>query len=344
MNRSWILARRPKGMVQISDFERREFAIPSLEEGESLVKVLYLSFDPAQRGWMNDNAESYVPAIHVGEIMRARGIGEIVESKNPNWNKGDLIVGGLGWQEYAILSKDNIPKHNTSYPLPVSKMIPGITPEMALNACGGVGMTAYFGLLRVGELIEGQTVLVSGAAGATGSIVGQIAKIKGCTVIGIAGGSEKCKWLKEELHFDHVIDYKTDDVGNKLRDLAPNGVNIYFDNVGGEILEAAIDNLAMKARIVICGSISGYNSEVGWPSGPRNYMKLLVKRARMEGLVVFDYLKEFPSAIQEIVGWIQEGKLKTKEDIQYGFENIPSTFLRLFNGLNTGKQLLKFYP
>jgi len=325
LNKKWTLLTRPQGMVKVTDFELKEEPIPEIKEGEYLVKVIYLSFDPAQRGWMK--RDTYLPAIELGHVIRSFGGGEVIESKNEQYKKGDFVTGLTGWQEYVVGKKGEF-----------NLVVPGIPLTVALNQCGLVGLTAYFGLLQVGGFKEGDTVVVSGAAGATGSIVGQIAKIKNARVIGIAGGADKTKLLKEKLHFDEAIDYKSEDVSKRLKELVPKGIDLFFDNVGGEILDSALENLALHARVVICGGISGYNSEV---KGPRQYLNLIVKRAKMEGFIVTDFAKDFPGAIKEIATWTQEGKLTAQEDIQHGFENVPTTFLRLFTGANFGKQLLK---
>jgi len=272
--------------------------------------------------------------------MRAMTAGEVIESKNPKWKKGDIANGLMGWQEYALLGEDDKLVNDASFKLVVNKVVPPVPIEASLGLCGIVGFTAYFGLLRIGAMKEGDVVVVSGAAGATGGFVGQIAKIKKASkVIGIAGGADKCKVVKEEYLFDDVIDYKTENVNERLKALCPNGINLYYDNVGGDILEAALANIAIGARIVICGGISNYNAEV--PKGPKNYLVIIAKRARMEGFLVTDFAKEFGAAAMELFKWHSEGKLKAKNDIQHGFEHIPETFLRIFSGANIGKQLLK---
>jgi len=326
-------------MVKITDFEMKEEPIPELKEGEVLIKNQFISFDPTQRGWMNEGG-NYMPGIHLGEVMRSMTAGHVIESKNPFWKKGDIAAGLMGWQEYVVLDAENRTTNFTSFKMPVNKVPSPISIENSLGLCGIVGFTAYFGLLRIGEVKEGDVVVVSGAAGATGGFVGQIAKIKGASkVIGIAGGAEKCKVVKEEYLFDDVIDYKSENVHQRIKDLCPSGINVFYDNVGGEILEAGLANLAMRARVVICGGISNYNSSEH--KGPKNYLVLIGKRARMEGFLVTDYAKEFPAAAMELNKWHAEGKLKTRYDIQHGFENIPQTFLRIFTGANVGKQLLE---
>jgi len=306
-----------------------ESPIPEVKDGQALVKVVYLSCDPAQRGWISDKP-SYLPPQPLNTPFPALGVGKIIESKNPKFPVGRYINGFMGWQDYAIFD-DNSGR--------ASVLPEGVPPNLSLHIIGGVGFTAYFGLLDVCKPKEGEVVLVSGAAGATGAFVCQIAKIKKCTVIGIAGGADKLAYLKE-IGVDHVIDYKSDNVKAKIKEFAPNGVNVYFDNVGGDILEAALDNLALKARIAICGGISQYNAG-GEMRGPRNYLNLIGKRARMEGFLVLDYADRFQEAGGELFGWFKEGKLKYKEDIQDGLENALTTWLRLFDGKNIGKQAIK---
>ena len=316
-------------MVTRDDFDYTEGPLPEIGDGEFLVEVLYLSLDPAMRGWMNDT-RSYVPPVQIGEVMRALGAGRVLESKNPGFSEGDHVVGVFGVQEYAASDGQGVIKVDPNLvPLPVY-----------LGALGMPGMTAYFGLLDIGKPKEGDIVVVSGAAGAVGMVAGQIAKIKGCKVIGLAGGKEKCDWIVDELGFDVSIDYKSEDVRAAFKEHCPKGMNVYFDNVGGEILDLALGRLARHARIVICGAISQYNAE-GKMRGPSNYMSLLVNRARMEGFVVFDYADRYMEAAMEMAGWMAEGKLKSREDIVEGFETFPETLLKLFKGENIGKLVLK---
>ncbi len=331
INRQWRLAARPKGMVKESDFSFHEVPVPTIEEGQVLVRNLYLSFDPAQRGWMDDRP-SYVPPVGLGEVMRAGSVGQVIESKLPDFAVGDLVQGTFGWQDYAAVKPGG--------PLVLGKLPQGMPPTLFLGVCGLTGLTAYFGLLDVGRPIPGETVVISGAAGATGSVVGQLAKIKGCRAIGIAGGKDKCRWLTEVAGFEAAIDYKTESVEERLKELCPNGINIFFDNVGGEILEAAIGLLANKGRVVLCGGISAYNQEQA-PPGPKNYLNLVIRRGRMEGFIVIDYIERFHEGEQSMLGWVLQGRIKHQEDIQEGLENAPKTMLRLFGGKNQGKQLLK---
>ncbi len=323
------LAKRPVGLPDESIWNIEENEIPSIQEGEVLVQLEYISLDPAMRGWLND-ARSYIPPVQIGEVMRAGSVGKVIESKNNRFEVGTYLYGTGGVQQYiATDGKGWIPVNPGLAPLP-----------MYLGTLGMPGFTAYFGLLNVGKLKEGETVLVSGAAGAVGSIVGQIAKIKGCTVVGIAGGTEKCKYLIDELDFDAAIDYKNEDVRQGIKTHCPKGIDVYFDNVGGEILDLALGRLAMHARIVICGAISQYNNTTE-VKGPSNYLSLLVNRATMQGFVVFDYAKDYGTAAREMAGWIQSGKLKSKEHIEEGIENFHETFLKLFNGNKRGKLVLK---
>lgn len=332
VNRQWLLAKRPFGDVTEANFEYREVPIPKPAEGQLLLRNLYLSFDPTQRGWMEDR-ESYLPPVGLGEVMRAGSVAQVVESRHPDFAKGDLVQTTGGWQDFVVTDA-------ASGALGVSKLPPGVTPVQALGVLGITGLTAYFGLLDLGDPKAGETVLVSGAAGATGSVVGQIARIKGCRVIGIAGGAEKCRWLKEKARFDEVIDYKAENVDARIAELCPKKVDVFFDNVGGEILEAALNHINMHARVVLCGGISGYNATEPQP-GPSNLMNLVIMRARMEGFIVIDYAPRFGEGAMALMGWINKGELVHLEDIQEGFENIPSTLSRLFTGQNRGKQLLK---
>jgi len=327
VNHQFKLARRPVGMVQRSDFEYTDAPIPQPGDGEVLVKILYLSLDPAMRGWMNEG-KSYIAPVGIGEVMRAGAVGRVVTSNDPSIAVGDHVVGVLGVQEYAVAKAKQLTKVDPRRaPLPVY-----------LGTLGMPGMTAYFGLLDVGQPKEGDTVVVSGAAGAVGQVVGQIAKIKGCRVVGIAGGPDKCDYLRS-LGFDAAIDYKHEDVKTALRQHCPKGVDVYFDNVGGDILDAVLTQLAMHARIVICGAISQYNETK--MKGPSNYLSLLVNRARMQGMVVFDYASRYGEAAREMAGWMATGQLKSREDIVEGLETFPDTLLKLFKGENTGKLVLK---
>jgi NADPH-dependent curcumin reductase CurA len=326
-NHQFRLARRPVGMVQRSDFEYVEAPVLQPGDGEVLVKILYISLDPAMRGWMNEG-KSYIAPVGIGEVMRAGAVGRVVASNDPGVAVGDHVVGALGVQEYAVAKGKGL-----------TKVDPGLAPlPVYLGTLGMPGMTAYFGLLDVGKPKAGDTVVVSGAAGAVGQVVGQIAKIKGCRVVGIAGGPDKCAYLRS-IGFDAAIDYKHEDLKAALKQHCPKGVDVYFDNVGGEILDAVLTQLAMHARIVICGAISQYNEAK--MKGPSNYMSLLVNRASMTGMVVFDYADRYAEAAREMAGWMATGKLKTREDVVEGLVTFPETLLKLFKGENTGKLVLK---
>ena len=327
-NRQWLLARRPQGAIQDNDFQFVETEIPALGENEVLLRNLVLSCDPTQRGWIA--YDTYLPAVKIGEVVRSAGAGRVEASNNPNFKVGDVLSGLTGWQDYVAMD----PKGR------LSKLPPDAPLELSLSVLGLTGMTAYFGLLEIGRPVPGETVVVSGAAGATGSVVGQIAKIKGCRVIGIAGGAEKCRWLTSELGFDEAIDYKSEQVGARLKALCPKGVDIFFDNVGGEILDAALARLAMRGRVVLCGGIAGYNATEAQP-GPKNYLNLIVQRGRMEGFIVLDYMARTAEAVGALAGWVQSGEIKNKVDVQHGLENAPATLRRLFEGRNEGKQLLR---
>ena len=328
-NRQVRLAARPSGLPQDSDWEHREEPAPSPGDGEFVVEVSHISLDPAMRGWMNAGA-SYIDAVEVGEVMRAGAVGKVSASGHPAFAVGDDVYGAFGVQQHALSDGKG-----------VFKIDPSLAPvETYLGTLGMPGLTAYFGLLDVAKLKEGETVVVSGAAGAVGNVAGQIAKIKGARVIGIAGGQEKCRWLVEELGFDAAIDYKSQDVRRALREHAPQGIDVYFDNVGGEILDAVLTRLSRGARIVICGAVSPYNAtEV---RGPSNYLSLLVFRASMIGMVVFDYADRFAEAMSAIAGWMGEGRIVSREHIvEGGVEDFPQTLLKLFAGENTGKLVLR---
>ena len=316
-------------MVQESTVRAEEGEIPTPGVGEALARVRYISIDPTIRTWMND-APGYLPPIGIGEVVRAGGVAEVIESNSGRYSRGDLIFGMTGWQDYAIADEGA----NRMQRLP-----DGISPTSALSVFGMTGMTAYFGLLDVGRVAEGDVVVVSGAAGATGSTVGQIAKIKGASkVVGIAGGPEKCAWIVDELGFDAAIDYKSENVRERLRAEAP-AIDLYFDNVGGEILNAALANIALRGRVVLCGAISGYNERNA--TGPTNYTMLIVRRGRMEGFIILDYVDRFPAAQLEMGGWLAEGRIKAAEHIVEGLENAPDALNLLFTGGNTGKVIVK---
>jgi len=333
VNRQWLLKQRPHGMLGPEHFELHEAPLPEADfgAGEILVKVLYVAFEPAMRGWVEDEP-SYLPPVALGEVMRASTVGQVIASEKDELPVGTLVQGMGGWQEYYVAAPGDL--------VPAMPLHEGVTPSMALSVFGATSMTAYFGLLDVGQPREGDTVLVSGAAGATGSVVAQIAKLKGCRVIGIAGGEEKCRWLLDSCGLDEVIDYKNEDIDQRLAQLCPLGINVFFDNVGGDTLRSAIEQMADHGRIALCGGISGYNDETPEP-GPDNLMILVKRRVKMQGFIVLDYLDRFADAAAELGQWVMEGKLVWREDVQEGFDNIPTTLQRLFTGANQGKQLLK---
>jgi NADPH-dependent curcumin reductase CurA len=328
-NHQFRLAARPVGLPKASDWSYAEEPVGEPGDGEVLVKILYISLDPAMRGWMNEG-RSYIAPVGIGDVMRALGAGRVIASKHARLAVGDLVTGLLGVQEYALANGDAVMKvEGEPSQLPVH-----------LGTLGMPGMTAYFGLLDIGRPVAGDTVVVSGAAGAVGGLVGQIAKLKGCRAVGIAGGGEKCRHVLSELGFDATIDYKTENVEAALREQCPEGIDVYFDNVGGEILDAALANLARNARVVLCGAISQYNTNGGM-RGPSNYMSLLVNHASMTGYVVSDYGDRYMDGVTEMTQWLTDGKLISREDVAEGLENFPDTLLRLYKGENTGKLVLK---
>ena len=330
-NRRIVLAERPSGLVNDGTTRVETEPIPDLADGEALVRVRYLSIDPTIRTWMDD-VPSYLPPIQIGEVIRSGGVGEVVESRTDAYRPGQLLFGMTGWQEYVITDTGER----------AMQVLPdGVSPAVAIGILGVTGMTAYFGVIDVGQVKDGDVVVVSGAAGATGSAAGQIAKIKGAKkVVGIAGGAEKCAYIVDELGFDDAIDYKNADVAARLRETCPNGIDLYFDNVGGSILDACLGNLAMRGRVVLCGAISTYNSDEP-PPGPSNYLSLLVRRGRMEGFIILDYLDRFPAVQIEMAGWIVEGKIKSSEHIVEGLERAPDALNLLFSGGNTGKVIVQ---
>jgi hypothetical protein len=323
------LAARPVGLPKRSDWSFVDESVREPREGEFLVRVQFLSLDPAMRGWMNEG-RSYIKPVALGEVMRAGGAGEVIASRHPDFQPGDRVAGNFGVQELAYSDGSGVRKVDTrSIPL-----------QTYLGALGMPGLTAYFGLFDIGKPQPGETVVVSGAAGAVGSVVGQLAKIHGCRVVGIAGGADKCEWIRSELGFDAAIDYKSQDVKEGLKQHCPDGIDVYFDNVGGEILDAALARLALHARVVVCGAISQYNSTAG-VKGPANYLSLLVNRASMTGMVVFDYAARYGEAAQAMAKWIAQGKLHAREDVVRGtIDDFPDVLLRLFRGENTGKLVL----
>lgn len=332
VNRQWVLKKRPKGAVSLSDFEHRETEIPEPGPGEILVRNTLIEFAPGMRQLINEHFP-FMP-VSVGQPMNALTAGVVVKSRSDKFAEGDLVRGLGGWRDFAVLGG---PKD----PMPALKIPANSTPALALGLLGETGLTAYFGMLEIGRPQAGESVAISSAAGAVGSVAGQIAKIKGCTVIGIAGGPEKKTWLTEFAGFDAAIDYKSEDVGARLGEIAPKGLNLFFDNVGGEILSTALGHLAMRGRIVVCGAIASYDSPGTASRGLSDTMQLVGRRARIEGFVTADYSDRTEPALAELSAWHAEGKLRTAEDVRKGFENIPATFLDLLRGRHLGKLLLE---
>ena len=327
-NRQWLIEGNPRGRaLLLKDFREASETLALLGPGEVRVKVEVLSFEPSQKGQL-EVISGYSAGATKGEVMGARGIGEVVESNDNQFKAGDKVIGPLGWQEFATLPGRELQV------LPNDKML-----TLYLGPLGAQGLTAYFGLLRIGKPEVGDTVMVSGAAGAVGSVVGQIAKINGCRVIGSAGGAEKARWL-DEIGFDGSIDYKSEKVKERLKDLAPDGINVFFDNVGGPVLNDVLVRIASHARIVICGAISRYERET-LPAGPANYFNVVFRQAKIEGFLLRGYEAEYEKAIERLKSWVVNGQIIHREDVQRGFENIPSTLKRLFEGANIGKQLLR---
>ena len=333
INHQVRLAARPTGLPTRANWNFTTEPVAEPGSGGVLIKTLYLSLDPAMRGWMNEG-KSYIPPVEIGAVMRAGGIGKVIASHNPAFAVGDYVNAGLDVQEYCLIPEAQIKRSG------MFKVDPRMGLTSWLNVLGMPGMTGYFGLLDVGQPKAGETVVVSGAAGAVGQTVGQIAKLKGCRVVGIAGGKAKCDWVVNELGFAACIDYKAGDVKAGLKEHCPKGVDIYFDNVGGDILDVVLTRITRGARIIICGAISQYNNTTP-VKGPANYLSLLVNRARMEGIVVFDYADRYPLAIAEMAGYLKDGKMKSREDVVQGLENFPETLLKLFNGENFGKLVLQ---
>jgi len=330
-NRQVVLAVRPTAAVDAKTCAVAESEVPDLIDGQALVKVSHLSIDPTIRTWMDD-APGYLPPIGIGEVIRSGGGGVVVESRSDRYRVGDVVTGMVGWQEYAVADEAMGA---------MAKIPEGIDLAVALNVLGITGMTAYFGLLEVGRLTEGDVVVVSGAAGATGSSVGQIAKIKGAgRVVGIAGGPVKCAQLVAELGFDEAIDYHSENVSRRLHELCPKGIDLFFDNVGGKILDAALANLAMRGRVVLCGAIAGYNDRSAAP-GPANYTSLIIRRGSMEGFIILDYLARWPEAQAVMAGWLADGRLHHAEHVVDGLEHAPEALNLLFTGGNTGKVLVR---
>jgi NADPH-dependent curcumin reductase len=333
VNRQVRLASRPEGLPTRDNWSFTEEAVAEPGPGGVLVKTLYLSLDPAMRGWMNEG-KSYIAPVEIDAVMRAGGVGKVIASNNPGFAVGDYVNAGLDVQEYCLIPEDKVKRSG------MFKIDPRLGLTTWTNVLGMPGMTGYFGLMEVGLPKAGETVVVSGAAGAVGQTVGQVAKIKGCRVVGIAGGKAKCDWVVNELGFDACIDYKNDDVKAGLKEHCPKGVDIYFDNVGGEILDTVLTRITRGARIIICGAISQYNNTTP-VKGPANYLSLLVNRARMEGIVVFDYADRYHLGVAELAGYLKAGKMKSREDVVEGLDTFPETLLKLFNGENFGKLVLQ---
>ncbi|QUD90378.1 NADP-dependent oxidoreductase [Phenylobacterium montanum] len=333
-HRQWRVAARPIGRPLLaSDFEYAEAPIREPDEGEALVKTLYLSFDPAQKSWM-ENVAGYRDPVQIGDVMPGRGVGVVLESRDGGLRAGDLVEGPIGWRDHAVMPASEL------------KVLPeGVAPPAAMSLLGTTGATAYLGLVHVGKPKPGDALVISGAAGATGSLVGQLGKLAGCRVIGIAGGAEKCAWLTQELGFDGAIDYKSENVRSRLRDLCPKGIDVFWDNVGGEILNDALARLSVGARVVICGGISRYNFDARDPSqmppGPRNYFNVVFTGATIQGFLLGHYEREIPLAEARLLDWIRKGDLKFKADVREGFEHAPAALMGLFEGGNFGKQMLK---
>ena len=330
-NRYGKLVARPEGMPKISDFAWGEESTGELAEGQVRVRSIYLSLDPAMRGWMA--RDTYVPAVPLGTVMRAIGIGVVEASRHGEFAEGDLVQGMLGWQEYCTSDGKGLSRLP---PLPVPL-------EARFGLLGHIGLTAYFGLLDIGQPKAGETLVVSAAAGAVGSLVGQIGKIKGCRVVGIAGSQEKCEWITKDLGFDAAIDYRTEDLDEGLQRHCPDGVDVYFENVGGKTLETILNHMNDRGRIPVCGMISGYNATRPEP-GPGNLFPLIVHRLRMEGFLVTDYLPRAAEAVADLVRWHAEGRLRYRVDVTQGLENAPAAFLKLFDGSNRGKVLIQTGP
>lgn len=332
VNRQVLLVRRPHGPVTDDCFALGEAPVPRPGEGEVLVRVLYLSLDPTIRGWLSESG-NYLPPVPLGEVVRGFGVGVVVESCNPELPVGALVPSLTGWQEYAVVSPGDL--------LPPVALPPTVSAVEAVSVYGITGLTAYFGLTEIGRPAPGETVVVSGAAGGVGSIAGQVARILGAgRVVGIAGTDEKCRWLVEELGFDAAIDYKTDDVGARLRETCPDGVDVYFENVGGEILDTVLARLAFKARVILCGAISTYN-ETGPAPGPRNLGFLVSRHARIEGFLLTHYLDRIFEGMVALGEWVEQGRIVNRVDVVEGLERAPEAFNRLFTGANIGKQLVK---
>ncbi len=331
VNRQLLLRRRPAGLLSIDDVEYSESSVPEIEVGQALVRTAYLGFDAAVRGWL-EASDGYLPAVEIGEVVRGSGVGRVIESRCPARPVGAMVTTLTGWQDYAVIADDFF-----------STVFEADADPLALLALhGSPGPTAYFGLLEIGRPKEGETVLVSAAAGSTGSLVGQIAKIHGCRVIGIAGSDEKCRWLVDDLGFDGAINRRSEDLYERLKELCPDRIDIYFDNVGGEVLDLALRRLGDRGRVVLCGAIASYNDEHR-PPGPANYQNLITRRGRMEGFLSVDYIGRYPEAMGPLLEWINEGRIKWRADVLDGLHRAVDGLNALFTGNNTGKSCVRLY-
>ncbi|MBK5111662.1 MAG: NADP-dependent oxidoreductase [Thermoleophilia bacterium] len=330
-NRRFLLAERPTGPVDENTYDLVREPVPEIGEGEALVRVQWISIDPTNRTWIGETP-TYLPPVAIGEVMRGLGLGEVVASNNENFPVGTLVNGLTGWQDYAVISDEN--------PLMVVPEGVKAEPAQLLGMMGMTGCTAYFGMLEIGEPKEGETVVVSAAAGAVGTVAGQLAKMKGARVVGIAGGPEKCAWLTDELGFDAAVDYKADDWREQLVAATPDGIDVDFENVGGEIMEAVFARLNIRARVALCGLISGYNDDEP-PPGPRSFGNLLINRVKLQGFIILDYYPRFGEAIGDLSQWVSEGKLRSEETVVEGFEKLPDALNMLFAGENMGKLVVR---
>ncbi|MBK8293605.1 MAG: NADP-dependent oxidoreductase [Solirubrobacterales bacterium] len=333
-NRRFLLAERPSGPVDDNTYDLVTEPVPEIKDGEALVNVTWISIDPTNRTWIGEEP-TYLPPVAIGEVMRALGLGEVVESKNENFPVGSVVQGLTGWQDYTVVSDSN--------PLMIVPPEVDAPPSAVLGTLGMTGMTAYFGMLEIGEPKEGETVVVSAAAGAVGSVAGQLAKLKGARVVGIAGGPEKCSWLVDELGFDATVDYKADDWRDQLKEATPNGIDVDFENVGGEIMEAVFGRMNKDGRVALCGLISGYN-EKELPPGPRTFGNLLIQRVKLQGFIILDYYARFGEGIKQMSQWVGEGKIKSEQTVVEGFEELPNALNMLFAGKNTGKLVVHIEP
>ncbi|HLK18119.1 MAG TPA: NADP-dependent oxidoreductase [Bryobacteraceae bacterium] len=332
VNQQWLTATRPQGQPKQSDFRWNVATLADPADGQFLIRTIYISLDPTNRIWMN-GTESYLPPLPLGEVMRGVGIGVVEESRNPNFAKGDIVQGFLGWQKYSLSKGDGVMKL-PKLPVPLTAFF---------GLLGHIGLTAYFGLLDITNPKPGETLVISTAAGAVGSLVGQIGKIKGLRVVGLTGSGEKCRWIKDDLGFDAAINYKTANVPQALKEACPKGIDIYFDNVGGEILEAVLNQINLHARISVCGMISQYCADRPVP-GPSNLANLIIKRAKMEGFLCSDYGPRAEEAFTQLIGWLMAGKIKYKVDVVQGLENAPNALGKLFDGSNAGKLIVQVSP